>query len=153
LTSVKIRSDLPGQRLAGVLGQCPELNHLLLWNNAIAAAGTESLAGVLAQCIALARLNLTGNKIGAQSLAGVLGQCPALAHLNLRDNGIEAVGGGGLTTPRSSKIFSVFPLQTPCTACPLTSVEQTDNTKRRHIVYIQWKPSALHLRFELNKSE
>ena len=45
----------------------------------------ERLAGVLTHCTALARLDLTGNRIGAggaESLAGVLGQCTALSSIS-----------------------------------------------------------------------
>jgi len=94
------------ESLAGVLGQCPALAHLDLWNNQIGDArngvvvnpphpGTERLLGVLAQCPALAHLNLGINRIGeagAEWLAGVLVQCTSLAHLNLRYNKIYLSG-------------------------------------------------------------
>jgi Ran GTPase-activating protein (RanGAP) involved in mRNA processing and transport len=90
------------ESLAGVLAQCPALEHLDLNHNYdFGAAGPERLAGVLGQCTALAHLALEGCYIcdaGAQSLAGVLGQCTALAYLNLSynrigDAGAESVAG------------------------------------------------------------
>jgi hypothetical protein len=53
--------------------------------------GAESFVGVLAQAAALAHLNLSGNKIGAEGterLAEVLARCAALAHLDLSYNWI-----------------------------------------------------------------
>jgi hypothetical protein len=80
--------------LAGVLGQCASLAHLLSCNS-IGQRGQR----VLAQCPALTHLFLSCNDIGdggAESLAGVLAQWPALDYLALQDNDIGAVGEGRL---------------------------------------------------------
>jgi hypothetical protein len=87
------------ERLAGVLGQCAALVHLVLCFNQIGSAGADRLAGVLSQCAALAHLDLSDNDIGpagAESLAGMLAQCAALAHLDLGGNQIGPAGAGSL---------------------------------------------------------
>jgi hypothetical protein len=89
-----------GERLVGVLAQCPSLAHLdLNGNSDFRTAGAERLAGVLGQCRELVHLHLSRNKFGAggaERLAGVLGQCAALAHVNLCNNEMGTGGTGRL---------------------------------------------------------
>jgi Ran GTPase-activating protein (RanGAP) involved in mRNA processing and transport len=70
--------------------------------NQIGPAGTERLAGVLGQCRELEHLDLRGNQIGpggAESFAGVLAQCTALAHVDL---GLNVNGAAGEERLRAS---------------------------------------------------
>ena len=63
-TSAVITSVTLGESFAGVLPQCPALDHFSLDGNQIGDPGAESLAGVLGQYRALVQLDLCGNQIG-----------------------------------------------------------------------------------------